>query len=355
MDTPIYHSHSIMEDVVKYVLTLFLLLCDVSSSHNGTKSPPLDRTHNQEFHPKPSRFTRIKLSDQIHPSIDGLSMASNIVHSIQQANIRFIDLLIIVESSPFSWAWREGIRKTWGGGAIVNTQGHTHFIVFVVPIERHQIGNRLLQEINEYRDIILFKLVSPSTTSSVRVINYLHWCNQLFNYNYLVRTTDSYYIRVAGLITKLSSFEPNNLLYMGYFKGNASVDKTDNKWFVCPRLVPHADEGTYVLSKSLAERFVKHAKYLSYYQSEGASIGLWISPFKNVKLVHDIDFDSLDSRGCWNTLLMTQETSIEGMKARHDRVINGAGSFCEKEISITGNYQYNWHNPPSQCCKILLI
>lgn len=315
--------------------------------NNGTSPNLIDRFHKQEYHPNPSRFTRVKPSIPNHHSIDDLDSESNVIHSIRPINDRVVNVLIVVESLPSSGTWRQGVRQTWG------RPSHTHSIVFVVPMGDNQADKQLLQESEECGDMMLLKLVSPSTTSSVRLMNYLYWCNRLFKYNYLIRTIDSYYVRVDQLIATLSSYYDTTLLYMGYFKGNVSIGRSDRKWFVCPRLVPHADEGTYLLSRSLIDMFVRHAKYLSYYESEGASVGLWTSPFRNVKLVHNVDFDSFHSRGCWHSLLTTRETRIDNMRSRHARLV-GSGVFCEQEVTITRNYKYNWDKPPSQCCNVFI-
>lgn len=315
---------------------------------SNISKPPLkeiDFSRKQGFHPNPKRFTRIRQTDPIPYSLEQLKndpyRDKHVIHK-PPANSR-VDLLIMVESSPSSESWRKVVRATWGSSIPQHVR-----IVFVIPIADDDSQN-VLEEIEAHQDIILFKLISSSTIASVRLMHYIFWCNALYDYSHLLRTNDKYFIRVSKMFHVLASFRTTDLVYMGYFRGDVSVNE-EVSWFVCPSLVPHADEGAYLLSRALTNRFVSQFYYLSYFHSEGASVGLWTSPFNDVQLVHRIDFDSLQSRGCLNTLLTMSETSVEEMRERFDRLINRK-QFCTKEFVMEKSYEYDWSKLPSQCCK----
>ncbi len=303
----------------------------------------------QGMHPHPKRFTRIRHIDPIPPSIELLKTqtdkSNHIIHSI--FNNTKLELLVMIESTPSSNQWRQVIRDTWG-----RKEGlpHRTDIVFVIPVFNNYDDNDLLNEMELYRDILLFKQISIFTINSVKLINYLYWCSMLYDYKYLLRTNDKYFIRIDKIVNSLASYDPADLLYSGYFKGNVQVGKKDILWLVCPTYTPHADKGAYILSRSLIDRFIKQFYYWSYFHSEGASVGLWTSLFKRVRLIHRMDFDCNVSRGCKNNLLTIKETAINEMTTRYTRLENG-GHFCREEVTIEETYDYNWSDLPSQCCR----
>ncbi len=308
----------------------------------------VDFSKNQQVHPNPKRFTRTRKADPIPHSIVLLKTDTNIdkhvIHRTTTTNHQF-DLLVMVESSPHSLPWRRTIRDTWG--SILSTRVS---LIFVIPSEK--IGNapELLREMELHEDIILFKHVSAETKPSIRLIHYIYWCTTLYKYKYLLRTSNHFFLRVDGILNSLGSYESTDFIYMGYFKGNISIPKEDLNWLVCPTLVPHADEGGYLLSKPLIQRFLNQFYHLSYFHSEGGSLALWISPFKHIKLEHRVDFDSFKSRGCTNTLVTHAESSVDDMKDRFSQLSNG-GQLCANEFVKEQSYIYNWSGLPSQCCK----
>ena len=301
------------------------------------------------LHPHPKRFTRIRQLDPIPHSIQLLKTETDINKHIHYnvVNATELDLLVMIESTPSSKQWRQAIRETWG----VTDLARQTAVVFVIPFSDHNINNTidLMKEMILYQDIILFNQISTFTMNSVKLVHYLFWCSTLYDYTHLLRSNDRYFIRVDNIVNTLAPYNCNDLLYSGYFKGNISVSIEDLLWLVCPTYTPHADEGAYLLSRLLVNRFIKHFYYLSYFYSEGGSVGLWTSPFKRVKLIHRIDFDSNNSRGCVNSLSTRKENSFEDMRTRYHRLNNG-GQFCKEEFTTEKSYNYNWSNLPSQCC-----
>ena len=307
-----------------------------------------DFIHDQQKHPNPKRYTRIRQLDPIPKLIEelkqnGVGMNKHI-HQNHLHQPNEVTLLVMVESLPSSRSWRQTIRDTWGSAMPSGS-----FFVFVVPFYEAKEEESLLEESEQFTDIVLFKLTHQSTTSSVKIMQYLFWCDKLFTYKYLLRTTDKYFLMIDILLRSLGPLQPYDKIYMGYFKGNVNVSSEDTAWFVCPTLVPHADEGMYLLSRPLIKKFLKHFWALSYFQSEGASVGLWASPFKNIKLLHRVDFDTKKSRGCSNSLVGMQELSEESMRTRYARVLGG-GDFCSEEFELVKSYKYDWSTIPSRCC-----
>ena len=327
----------------------------VNERNNSTLSksyriPTREKVSKQQHHPNPLKFTRVKRHDPLPNCIKELKYRGNnindfiIYHFIFNSDV--LELLVMVESLPQSFTWRQSIRSTW---KISQTDVS---IVFVIPTLGANNMDSLIEESKTYKDIILFKLVGTFDLGSGKLIHYLHWCHILYKYHYLLRTHDNFYIRVNAILKKLHVLSGQQELYMGYFRGNRNINTNDTHWFLCPSLVPHADIGAYILSQELISRFLKQFWYLNYYNSEGASVGLWVSPFKDVTLEHDINFDSGIkgySRGCRNSFLVTPTINEDDMKERYNR-LNSDNSFCQWEFDREKSYQYDWSNLPSQCC-----
>lgn len=316
-------------------------------------SEQVDRLHQQRPHPNPKHYTSVRPTDPAPSCITQLSRinpedspTSFLNHHIDLSDYKDVTfkVLILVESNSF--VWRSAVRDTWSRSYISSGSVYVLFAVNEV-YGRHD----LIQESERHRDMVLFSRVHSSDPESGRLIHYLYWVRSMFNFDYLLRTYDNYFIQVHRILDTLSSISLGTHLYLGYFRGNKTLIEEETSWFLCPSYTPHADEGAFILSTNLIERFLKQRNFLNYYHSVGATIGLWCSPYKDITLFHDISFDSgFVSRGCLNSYTVTSVNSSLHMNDLYEHYIS-TGLYCHDEYEIESSYHYDWTQLPSQCCQ----
>lgn len=146
-------------------------------------------------------------------------------------------------------------------------------------------------------------------------------------------------------------------LYWGFFDGRAPVIRDPrNKWYekaytLCDLYLPYALGGGYVLARDLVGYLVENSARLQRYSNEDVSVGTWLAPLKGVHRIHDARFDTeFKSRGCQNTHLVSHKQSVEDMREKQ-RSLDETGLLCSREEKIRDAYNYDWKQPPSQCCK----
>ncbi|XP_011405102.1 PREDICTED: beta-1,3-galactosyltransferase 6-like [Amphimedon queenslandica] len=296
------------------------------------------------------KYTKIRHIEGIPSCItdlDQLDEKDSITHHIHTNNVT-LKLLVLVESTKGE-EWRMGIRETWGSHASL---GEETLLLFAV---REGHSSLLMNESKEHKDMIIFNRVSSSHPKSSCLVHYLYWVQKLFNFSFLLRTHDKYFVKPREIMSLIHSHNQFDLeLYLGYFRGNKEIEGSDSSsWFHCPSYAVHADDGGYILSSGLIERFLKAKSYLYYYNNEGASIGLWCSPFKDIKFVHDTGFDtSLErSRGCLNSYSITPVASLAQMREMYSVYRMNGQAYCTKEYENEHTYHYNWSALPSKCCQ----
>jgi galactosylxylosylprotein 3-beta-galactosyltransferase len=295
-------------------------------------------------------YTTSRPPDHLPLSITSLSLDNGTTdsrfimhHVIIPNHLRASTLLILVQSLSDHIKWRSAIRQSW------KETNNITIVVFAVPVKGLGGIKDLVQESQAHKDMILYLQVEPGAPKSAQFIHYTYWITRLYTFKYLLRTHDNYYVRVRNVLDKLAPFASSSLnVYMGYFRGNVTVK--DPKWFLCSLYTPHADEGAYIMSNTLISRLLKQLNYLSYYDHEGSSIGLWLSIYKDVSYIHSVDFNvGISSRGCWNSLVVGLITNQQDMNMFHERCTAGQ-LFCQREYEIEQSYKYNWSKQPSQCC-----
>nr|CAG4635616.1 EOG090X0A8N [Artemia franciscana] len=173
------------------------------------------------------------------------------------------------------------------------------------------------------------------------------------SFEYLLKCDDDSYVFIDKLINLLAK-QPSKKLYLGYFKGNAHVQRKgawkEKDWNLCDRYLPYAQGGGYLLSKDLVEYIVKNSDLLKKYKSEDVSVGAWLAPL-DINKVHDIRFNTeWRSRGCSNSDVITHKQSPT-MMLKMFQNLNAIGYPCSTEIKERQAYEYNWTVLPSHCCN----
>ena len=313
-------------------------------------------------HPSAEIFTSARELDPIPGCIQELIDSSHSSSLLTESSLHHLNtehsqhrlLLFLVESTPERWRWRETIRQTWKKYTVNQLHADRQItLVFAVPCKQcsSEDVHTLTQESIKNGDIALFFTVAPATAGSGRLVQYLLFFQQLFGYHFLLRTYDYFYINVPDLLTELTQYKHKHL-YMGYFRGSKSPYK-EEKWYLCPSLVPHADRGAYILSGTTVSRLIKQYQYLNYYEDDSVSIALWLSPHKDVLFKHEQKFNSGvkgTSRGCRNGFILSPMASEQEMSTTHQRLASG-GRLCIEEFDTERTYKYNWSALPTNCCN----
>lgn len=331
----------------KWPLTLSLIF-SFSFSSGLSEMFSKDQTHSKHH-----QYTSVRHADSMPSCIAGLDQLDErdcLIHHIPENSNVTYKLIILVESTRGE-QWRAGIRETWGNF----TSSDDALLLFAFPIGGTTVRTGLIEESKRHRDMIMFTHVTSSHYSSSRFVHYLHWVQKMFNFSFLLRTHDNYFVKIHKIMELLIPYydRSNVELYMGYFCGTKEIDSNDDSWFLCPSYIVHAEEGGYMLSSGLIERFLKAKDYLNYYNKEGASIGLWSSPYKDVKFVHEISFDTslTTSRGCLNSYSITPITTLSQMRRMYNVYESHGHRYCDTEYENETSYYYDWSVPPSQCCQ----
>ena len=271
-----------------------------------------------------------------------------------------LSLLILVHSKPESIEERNAIRQTWMKDAHETLSQNKILVRFTIPglgVSSSQLNN-LNQESTKFKDMAVLTESSDQPESETLLFEMI-WSTQKHKYQYLMKTTDSMYIRISKLnsqvLQELVSKQLN--AYLGYFEGNGDPKKNDRRpepdWFLCDHFIRYAHSGGYILSRVLVDRLLAQAKFLHPYNNQDIAVGTWLSPFKDIDLVHNIYFDTEigKPRGCNNDLIVFQPANEE-VSVVHKRLA-ATGHCCETEFHNIRPYSYDFFKLPSKCCTEL--
>lgn len=320
------------------LLVILALLVSISSTSQRNNEP----------------YCSIRALDVIPQEVIALeSDKRTIIHDLllERDDTTTLELLVAVQSYPRELEWRQAVRHTWAQKLTSSVA-----LVFVIPGKNTSSTTMeaILKESRTHNDVVIFTDLHHSTPGSVQLLSYLHMSHRLYKFKHLLRTHAHFYVNVEKLMKKLKGYR--GPLYTGYFIGNENIDtKKDPSWFLCPTYVPHAHSGAYVVSADVVERILRHYSYLNYYVNEGASLGLWLSPYIDIDTRHDADFDSqlTGSRGCSPSLVTHFIAKPEDMSVLHGHILKGTDS-CRYAFEKQLNYFYNWSSLPHECCKSVL-
>ncbi|XP_045471894.1 beta-1,3-galactosyltransferase 6 [Harmonia axyridis] len=320
---------------------------------------------------------------------------------MKNSKLKNPELIILILSSPNNFGTRNIIRETWLTLVLdqenkrnsKNFKVKHYFTIGYLNLEKDKIIE-LEKEQYEYNDILLVPLVDTYSNLTLKVVKSFEWLNEQFDsglsFKYVLKCDEDSFVRLDNLIHELKHIEllylksqlssvqqmskennspylrinlqvnseetRNNLsLYWGYFDGRATMHKKgkwkDQNWIACDKYIPYALGGGYILSKSLVTYIAKNADYLRMFNSEDASVGLWLAPINNILRIHDIRFDTeWTSRGCQNFFLISHSVKPETMKEMI-ATIKSYKVLCSTPRLKRNFYHYNWTVPPSQCCQ----
>ncbi|KAL4704836.1 hypothetical protein ACJJTC_001311 [Scirpophaga incertulas] len=279
---------------------------------------------------------------------------------------------IFVENGERLYKW----NHTW----IKKNNGNQNFIkiYFVVGSQglNSETSQQLEKEASRNNDMLIFDFLDSYKNLAHKVLIAIKWANEnLKQLKYLIKCDDDSFVRIDLIVKDLEAFAPemnakqlsryvtykNNLLtynglYWGYFDGRAktfSKGKWQEKdWFLCDTYLPYALGGGYVISQSIVKFVADNADFLSLYNSEDVSMGVWTAALRRINRVHDIRFDTeWKSRGCNSHMLVRHKQTPSDMFQMYKALVLSSGDIlCKTETEEKQSYSYNWNVLPSKCC-----
>ncbi|RVE40918.1 hypothetical protein evm_014431 [Chilo suppressalis] len=309
-----------------------------------------------------------------------------------------VEYAVLVLSGPENEDRRDVIRSTWGrfsenifveNGERLYKWNHTWIgeskkqplikVFFTIGISGLKTDklDKLKRELNRNDDLLLLDLKDSYKALTSKVLSSLKWLNgNLKNLKYVIKCDDDSFVRIDLIVKDLEAYAPEmndrslkeyvsfksslpsyKGLYWGYFDGRARAFSKgkwqENTWFLCDTYLPYALGGGYVISKSIVKYLAQNADFLSLYNSEDVSMGVWTAALHSINRVHDIRFDSeWISRGCSENMLVRHKQSSGNMFQMYRTLVQSNGEkLCKTEVLNRQSYSYNWNVLPSKCCR----
>lgn len=230
----------------------------------------------------------------------------------------------------------------------------------------------LAEEQAEHQDLMLLpQLVDSYVNLTRKMLWAFEEVDRQFDFDYLLKADDDTYVNLSILAEDLLRYHgnlrklhlPGELvpqLYWGFFNGRAQI-KSGGQWResnynnVCDRFLPYALGGGYVLSRGLVRHIARHGHRLVGYRSEDVSVGTWLVNQRHVHRRHDVRFDTgYQPRRCQPYHLVLHKRTVEDMY----KLWNGV-SCSQLQSSVQYHtkpkeYYYDWAQPPSKCCDVVL-
>lgn len=230
----------------------------------------------------------------------------------------------------------------------------------------------LTKEHAKYHDLLLLNDLHDSYANLTRkLLNTLQAVSNIESFEYLLKTDDDTYVKLDYLIEDLHEYDKqmkrkqstvNGVrpeLYWGYFNGRANI-KTRGQWTetnfnLCERYLPYALGGGYVLSKNLVHFIAQNHRTLSQYKSEDVSVGVWLSPLRNVYRKHDVRFDTAAMpRKCQSYHIVLHKRTTYDMRDVYRGFLCTFKQANDSSVHRPAEYFYDWTQTQIHCCDTLV-
>ena len=259
-------------------------------------------------------------------------------------------LLVLVHSSPSSFGLRNGIRDTWLGENHHQRKYMARFVVGLAGLSPHEL-NLLACENKDYRDMVFLPEFNESLnhSKSEKLLHSFSWAEENVDYEYLFKCTDSTFAILEVIFNELTQRSSDLDLLWGFFAGGVQATREGHlkepNWFLCTHYLPYPQGGGYVISKGLVSVIDALGPDLSHYVHDDIALGVWLSPFKWIKFIHDVRFNTgYSSRGCNNLYIVTHGETVQSTNKKYAAVKKKA-PLCETEHIFRPSYEYNWSVP----------
>lgn len=233
-------------------------------------------------------------------------------------------------------------------------------------------SNRLVKEHSKHNDLLILNDLGDSYANlTLKLLKTFHAVSNMQSFEYLLKTDDDTYVKLDYLIEDLYEYDgsirrkqstSNSIkpeLYWGYFNGRANI-KTQGQWKesnfnLCERYLPYALGGGYVISKNLVQYIAQNHRSLNRYVSEDISMGVWLSPLRNVYRKHDPRFDTAYMpRKCQNYHIVLHKRSTEVMRDLYRGFLCTFKQANDTSLHRPAEYFYDWSRSQTQCCDNLV-
>lgn len=179
-------------------------------------------------------------------------------------------LLIIVSTAPRRFKRRQAIRDTWWKHCI----GSQVKCVFVTDgfIEDSAERDFVVQERSHYNDMELQPL-QGGREFGLRFLNQIKWAMAKFDFQYILRIDDDYFLCLKTLLSEIQVRPKENLVW-----GN----------FHCEANVAWVDESFMIFTQDIIVKFLsQNESTMLCHPHAGQQIGLWLNDIPTKLFKHD--------------------------------------------------------------------
>ncbi|XP_068728364.1 uncharacterized protein [Montipora capricornis] len=179
-------------------------------------------------------------------------------------------LLIIISTAPARFPRRQAVRETWWKHCRKNMQVKCFFVTdgFIPDNAKRDL---LLQERNQYKDIELQPLLGWEF--GLRFLYQIKWAYAKFDFQYLLRLDDDYFLCLKRLLAELPMRPKENLIW-GLFHCQAGITWIDESFMI---FTPD------IISKFLSQ----NESTMLCHPHADQQIGLWLNGIPTKQFIHD--------------------------------------------------------------------
>ncbi|XP_073227919.1 uncharacterized protein [Porites lutea] len=210
---------------------------------------------------KPRRETEAISNGNLLPILDFQDLG---------VNKKKVTLLIIVSTAPARFERRQAIRGTWWKHCI----GDMVKCVFITDgfIKDYFQRTLTVSERNTYKDMEL-QALQGGWEFGLRFLHHIRWAMAKFDFQYLLRIDDDYFLCLKRLLEEISLRPKDNLVW-GHFHCEAGIT-----WI---------DESFLLFSKNIIQQFLaQNESTMLCHPHADQQIGIWLQDVKIKQYFHD--------------------------------------------------------------------
>ena len=248
-------------------------------------------------------------------------------------------LIIAIISAPGRSERRRAIRQTWMSKCRTNKQVLCRF--FTDKFVKAKDISKQLQLESKLNEDIEFLPLSEGISFGLRLLLVLKWSTRNYDFQYLLRMDDDYYMCLDGLLEELSRLPAAKIL-RGYMH--------------CKYKATRVDEGWMLLSNVLIKSFLSRENSLLCHPMGDQQVALWLNDEKNVAIYHDFRIHhhppaSKVHRFKENPLVCRQYIAVHGtypslMEMFWDASLRSRQSQVVPDTPLMPSYQYCSYDGP---------
>lgn len=238
-------------------------------------------------------------------------------------------MAIMVSSSAKSLDRRDGIRLSWMKGK--TSEVLLKFSIGTTDLSPDEKENLRIEQ-DDHGDLLLLSDLDDSDHTKKVLASYVE-LDAHYNCSYVLKCDDDTFVALDKVLSELKEKDPGRSLYWGYHLNRSQVPRTgkdaESNWFLCNTYVPFALKFGYILSHDLVRRIASNAGGCMLYKNEGASVGVWVGPYKMQRL-HDKRFrKDPNSINCKKDLVIPSQSVAQMI--RRQKSLNEKGNICTYE------------------------